>query len=139
MKSAGILLFCVVMACSILTACGDKADYSEVIEVNEQYILLLEAYVSQLDEAGDASAVADAMHELADGLEEVMPKMKELMGKYPELKNADQQPERVREMTKKAADVAKQFLGSMRKVMPYMQDPEVQEAQNRIGAVWQNP
>ena len=139
MKSAGILLFCVVMACSILTACGDKADYSEVIEVNEQYILLLESYVSQLDEAGDASAVADAMHELADGLEEVMPKMKELMGKYPELKNADQQPERVREMTNKAADVAKQFLGSMSKVMPYMQDPEVQEAQNRIGTVWQNP
>ncbi len=137
MKPAGILLFCVVMVCSILTACGGKADYAEVIEVNEQYILLLESYVSQLDQAGDATAVADAMHELADGLEEIMPKMKELMGKYPELKNADQQPERVREMTEKAAEVAQQFLGSMSKVMPYMQDPEVQEAQARIGAVWQ--
>lgn len=137
MKPAGILLFCMVMVCSILTACGGEADYSEVIEVNEQYISLLESYVSQLDEAGDATAVADAMHELADGLEEVMPKMKELMGKYPELKNADQQPERVREMTKRAAEVAEPFLGSMSKVMPYMQDPEVQQAQARIGAVWQ--
>ena len=138
MKSAGMMLFCVVMVCSILTACGGKADYSEVIEVNEQYIMLLESYVGQLDEAGDATTVADAMHELADGLEEIMPRMKELMGKYPELKNADQQPEKVRELTEKAAEVAKQFLGSMSKVMPYMQDPEVQEAQKRIGEVWQN-
>ncbi len=137
MKQAGILMVCVVMVCSVVTACGDKADYSEVIEVNEQYITLLEDYVRNLDEAGDASAVADAMHELADGLEEVMPKMKELMGKYPELKNADQQPERVRALTKKAAEVAKQFLGSMNKVMPYMNDPDVQEAQARIGSVWQ--
>jgi len=60
------------------------------------------------------------------------------MGKYPELKNADQQPERVRELTQKASEVAKQFLGSMNKVMPYMNDTEVQEAQQRIGTVWKN-
>ncbi|MEJ2154072.1 MAG: hypothetical protein P8X96_01950 [Desulfobacteraceae bacterium] len=136
MKPAVILLLCLGTACSILTACGGSADYSDVIEVNEQYIDLLETYVGKLDEAADAPAVADAMHELADGLEVLMPRMKELMGKYPELKDEDQQPERVKALTQKAAEVAKQFVRSMPKVMPYMNDADVREAQARIGAIW---
>jgi uncharacterized protein YjgD (DUF1641 family) len=139
MKPVVILLFCMGMVCSVLlTACSESADYSDVIDVNEQYIDLLETYVSRLDEAGDASTVADAMHELADGMEVLMPKMKELMGKYPELKNEDQQPERVKALTQKAAEVAKQFMSSMPKIMPDMKDPDVQEAQARIMAVWKN-
>ncbi len=137
MKPAAVLIFCVVMVGVLLTGCGGKADYSEVIEVNERYIDLLESYVGKLDDAGDAASVADAMHELADGLEELIPQMKAVMGKYPELKNRDQQPERVRELTRRAAEVAQEFMGSMRKVMPYMNDPAVQEAQARIGQVWQ--
>ncbi len=138
MKPAAIWMFCVLMACSVLMGCSGSADYSEVIEVNEQYIDLLETYAGKLNEAGDATAVADAMHELADGLEVLMPKMKEMMGKYPELKNEDQQPERVKALTQKAAEVAKQFVGSMPKIMPYMNDPDVQKAQMRMAAVWKN-
>ncbi len=138
MKRAAMLFCCVAMTGAILTACGSKVDYSEVIEVNERYIDLLETYVGNLDKAGDATDVADALHELADGLEVLVPEMKKIMGKYPELKNEDQQPERVKALTQKSAEVAKQFIGSMTKVMPYMNDPQVREAQERIGTVWKN-
>lgn len=138
MKPIAMLFCCVVMAGAMLAACGSSVDYSEVIEVNEKYIELLETYTSDLERAGGASDVADAMHELADGLEVVLPEMKKLMGKYPELKNEDKQPERVKALTQKAAEVAKQFVGSMTKVMPYMNDPEVRQAQERIGSVWKN-
>ncbi len=138
MKPIAMLFCCIVLAGAMFTACGSKVDYSEVIEVNEKYIELLETYTSNLDSAGGASDVADAMHELADGLEVVLPEMKKLMGKYPELKNEAKQPERIKALTQKATEVAQQFIGSMAKVMPYMNDPEVRQAQERIGSVWKN-
>jgi hypothetical protein len=55
------------------------------------------------------------------------------MDKYPELANEDKQPERIKALTRKSAEAAKKFAGSMSYLMPPTNDPHVREAQALIG------
>ena len=43
-------------------------------------------------------------------------------------------PEELKESQKKAEALGQKMAGSMMKIMPYMNDPEVQKAQERMGA-----
>jgi len=68
-------------------------------------------------------------------MENLWPKMQKLSEKYPELKDRNNQPEELKESQKKAEEVSKKMVASMMKIMPYMMDPEVQKAQQRLHAV----
>ena len=79
--------------------------------------------------------MAKAMNSFADGLEILWPKMKELSEKYPELKDKNNPPEELKESQNKAEESGKKIVGTFMKVMPYMEDPEVQKAQQRLSAI----
>lgn len=111
--------------------CGDK--YSDANKMNEKFINLMESYIEDLNKADNAKEVAKAMNRYAKGMEDLWPKMQKLSEKYPELKDENNPPEELKESQKRAEEVSKKIFAAMMKTMPYMMDPEVQKAQQRLG------
>ena len=92
----------------------------------------MQGYVDDLDKTESAKDAAKAINRFADGMEDLWPKMKALSEKYPELKDRNNVPEELKEMQAEAAEVGKKMGSSMMKLMPYMNDPDVQKAQKRL-------
>ena len=134
MKNTAITMSLILFTFSLLIiGCGGK--YSDAIALNEEYINIVEDYIADLDKADDAKAAAKAINNFSDKLEKIWPKMQELSEKYPELKDQSAVPEEMKETQKKAEEVGAKMGAAMMKVMPYMQDPEVQKAQKRLGQI----
>jgi hypothetical protein len=132
MKKITLILFLSLFTMSFLiNGCGGK--YSDVNKLNEEYIALMENYIADLDKADNAKDAAKAMNRFADGMENLWPRMQKLSEKYPELKdNRSNPPEELKETQERAEQVGRKMVGSMMKTMPYVMDPEVQKAQQRI-------
>jgi hypothetical protein len=132
MKKITLILFLSLFTISFLIiGCGGK--YSDVNKLNEEYIALMENYIADLDKADNANDAAKAMNRFADGMENLWPRMQKLSEKYPELKdNRSNPPEELKETQERAEQVGRKMVGSMMKTMPYVMDPEVQKAQQRI-------
>ncbi len=132
MKKMTLILFLSLFTMSFLIiGCGGK--YSDVNKMNEEYIALMENYIADLDKADNAKDAAKAMNRFADGMENLWPRMQKLSEKYPELKdNKSTPPEELKETQERAEAVGQKMVGSMMKTMPYVMEPEVQKAQQRI-------
>ena len=65
-------------------------------------------------------------------MEKLIPKMKKIQEKYPDLNNTDTLPKELVETQKKAEELSQKVAGSMMKMMNYMSDPKVQEAQQHM-------
>lgn len=124
------VLMMAVMACSLM-ACGDK--YSEAVKVNEQFAEATEEYVLALEKADNAGAVAKAIDGYTAKMEKIVPEMKAIADQYPELKTSTEAPESLRVSREKAEAAGAKMAGAMMKLMQYMTDPKVQEAQQRMG------
>jgi len=122
------LMLCVV----IPTGCHSSEKYSDVIAVNAQFMKVTEAYLQGLEKAGSASEAAKVMNTFADGLEKVMPTMKKLAEKYPELKNGQNLPESIQASQKQAEQMGMRMMQAMMKIAPFMDDPAVKKAQERV-------
>jgi len=114
----------------LIAGCAGK--YADAKKVNKEYMALVQGYVDDLEKTETAQDAAKAINRFADGMEGLWPKMKALSEKYPELKDRNNIPEELKEMQAEAAEVGKKMGNSMMKLMPYMQDPEVQKAQKRL-------
>jgi len=123
-----------VLVC--LIGCGGK--YSDVIEVNQKFVQLMSDYVKAVDKVDNAGDAADAINELADGMEKLSPQMKDLQKKYPELQTAEDLPEEIQMSEQEMETVSRDFGASFMKLVPYMSDPEVQQAQQRLSQVMSN-
>jgi len=131
MKGKFPVLFFSVLAFSLMVAgCGGK--YSDAKKLNAEYVELVQVYMEDLDKADNAKAVAKAINRFADGMEGLWPKMQKLSEKYPELKDKKNPPEELQESQKAAQEMGVKMMGSMMKLMPYMNDPEVRKAQKRL-------
>jgi len=122
-----------LLALTLAAGCGGK--YSDVKQVNEEYVEMVETYVADLEKADDKDDVVKAMNNFTDDLEEIWPRMRELAEKYPELENSDEPPEELKESMENAEKVGAKIASSFMKIMQYMDDPEVQAAQERMGRV----
>ena len=132
MKKRLVLPLLCALAVSILMAgCGGKK-YADAKKVNEEYMDLVQRYIDDLDKAENAEDAAKAMNRFADGMQDLWPKMKALSEKYPELKDRNQVPEELKETREEAQEMGKKMGSSMMKLVPYMNDPEVQKAQKRL-------
>lgn len=114
----------------MLSACG--GEYDDAISVNDKFVNAVEAYVSDMESAGDADAVSAAMNDFADQVEKIMPEMKKIAEKYPELKDPDQIPEALKESQARAEAVGMKMVGQMMKAVTYMRDDGVKAAQERL-------
>jgi hypothetical protein len=112
-------------------ACGDQ--YGEAVKVNEQFAEATEEYVLALEKADNAEAVARAMDGYTAKMEKIVPKMKAIADQYPELKTTSEVPESLRVSREKAEAAGAKMAGAMMKLIQYMTDPKVLEAQQRMG------
>ncbi len=121
---------CLLALSFVIFGCKDK--YAEAKKLNLEYVSLVQEYIDELDKAESAQDVAKAMDKFAEGQADIFPKMVELAEKYPELKDRKNPPEELKESQKEAEEMGKKMVGTMVKIMPYMKDPEVREAQKRL-------
>ncbi len=115
----------------MLAGCSSKK-YADYKQVYEEYITATEAHVTVMEKADSAQAVAQAMNTFADDMVKLHPQMKAMADKYPELKDAEQMPEELKELQSRAQEAGFKMGNTTRKLMPYMQDPEVQKALMRF-------
>lgn len=130
MKKSILSAMVIVGLVVLVIGCGGK--YSDVVEVNKDFIALMSDYVDAVANVGSAGDAAKAINKLADGMEKLAPEMKALEEKYPELKDTENVPEEIKAMEKDMEAVGQKFAGSFMKLMPYMADKDVQSAQARL-------
>ena len=126
-----ISLACVLTAIPFLPGCGGEK-YADVEKASNQWADAMEEYTAALDKAGSAKDVAEATNRFADAMEKLKPAMQKLTDKYPELKNDQNPPESLKKMQTRMEEAGKKMMGSMMKAAAYMNDPEVQKAQQRL-------
>ena len=112
-------------------ACGGGG-FSEAIEVNQEFVDAMETYLDGIEKAENGSDVADTINAYADKIETLAPRMKAVAQKYPEWKDEAKIPEELKPLNEKARNLAQRMAGTFMKAMQYMQDPAVQEAQQRL-------
>jgi len=125
-------VICLILSFAMI-GCGGK--YADAQKINKEYISIMQDYINDIDAAQNAGDAAAAMNKFADGMENLWPKMQKLSEKYPELKNHENPPEELVETQKQAEEIAGKMAGTMMKLMPYMKDPEVRNAQKRLGSI----
>jgi hypothetical protein len=123
-------MFAAVAVLLLISACGGK--YDDAVAVNEKFVDAVEAYVSDMETADDADAVADALNDFAAKIEKVAPEMKKIAEKYPEMKDPAQIPEEIKESQAQAEAVSMKMAGQMMKTFSYMSDEDVKAAQERL-------
>lgn len=133
MKHKILLTLAGLILVALVAGCGGK--YSDFIETNKQFVKLMTAYVEAVDKVDNAGKAADAINKLADGMEKLAPKMKAMNEKYPELKNSDSLPEELEMSAGEMDAVGRKFGESFMKMIPYMMDKKVQEAQMRLTSI----
>jgi len=136
MKLKLFSFFLIVSFVFFIISCGG-GKYADLNDAMDSYIAATSGLVSDAEKVTNAKEAADALNNYADRLEEVAPKIKAMLDKYPELKTMkkeDLDPELVK-INQKMADYMKKMTPAMMKLMKYMNDPEVQKAQKRIGEI----
>lgn len=126
-KTMGFVLIGLLL---ILVGCGGK--YSDLVEVNTEFVNAMEEYITGMEKASSATEMANAINTFADDVEVLAPKMKKVREKYPELKNNDTVPEELKPVQQKAEDLQNKVAGSFMNMMKYIMNPEVQAAQKRL-------
>jgi phosphoglycerate-specific signal transduction histidine kinase len=117
----------------VVSGCGSK--YADVKKLQVRFGKAVEAYAADLEKADDAKSVAKAANRFADEMEVLRPKMNAMSEKYPELKDKDNVPKELEASQKDAEAAGKKMAGIFMKLMPYMTDPEVRKAQERLGKI----
>jgi hypothetical protein len=108
--------------------------YSEVKQLMEKVVLLLEKLTVGLEEAEDADDVVAALDNYSSDILPMAPKMKKLIKKYPELKELKDEntcPEELKTVMEKIDKLGKRMLVGFLKVQQYTNDPKVKAAQIR--------
>jgi len=114
-----------------LAGCGGGG-VAEARRLQREQIRSVEQYLAALDKADNAKAVAAAINAYADDMEVYAPRMKRLLEKHPEWKEANRRPKELQEDEERAKTAFSKMAGAMFKAMPYMGDPEVRKAQERL-------
>lgn len=132
-----ISLVCVLTTIPFLPGCGG-GKYADVEQASNQWVSAMEGFTAALDKAAGAPDVAKAINQFADKMEKLAPTMQKLSDKYPELKNNQNPPEPLKKVQTRMEEAGKKMMGAMMKAAPYMNDPEVQKAQQRLEALDMN-
>ena len=121
-----VLLLCL----GLVIGCGGK--YADVIELNNKFIKIMNNFYDSMEKVDSAESAAAALNKMADAMEKLAPKMREMQDKYPELADPDNVPEELRELEAEAKVSGEKYAQSFMKLMPYMMDAKVQQAQMRM-------
>lgn len=137
MKKMNKMMVVVIVFMGFIWGCG-QGKYDDMVEVNDKYISVTQNYIDSLNKAETGKEIAKAMDKYADEFKKLGPKMKEINEKYPELMNAKDLPEKLKESQAKAKQMGMDLAASFMKIMKYLNDPQVLEAQQRMGDAMQS-
>ena len=124
----------ILVSMIFINGCGEKK-YADAKTALDESTKLMEEMVTGFDNAKSASDVAKAMNTYSDKMEKILPKIKKLNEKYPELNTSDTPPEELKESTEKAEAVSKKMSNAMMANIAYLNDPEVQKAQQHMAEI----
>lgn len=105
--------------------------YTEAGPIFAEMIKVFEKFVTGLEKAENADAVAAALDYHAKAAITLAPKMKEIMKKYPELKDEKTHPEELKPLLTKMDELIKRMVVMYGKIGQYTKYPKVKEAYNR--------
>jgi hypothetical protein len=130
------LIVCLAALSLLFSGCAsEKPKYHDAKEASTEYVSLTEEYCAGIEKAGSAEDAAKVINAFADGLEKLGPKMKKVAEKYPELEDQENIPEEWKASQEKIEEAIKKMTGTMFKLAPYMSDPAVLKAQERMGQI----
>ena len=135
-KRNKLLSLCLISSLIVINGCGGK--YSDAEKATNEYADIMEDFSTAINKSNSASDAAKAINNFADRMVKLAPKMEKLQKKYPELQTMDKLPKELEDAQKRLNEVSQKFTASMIKMMPYMNDPEVQKAQERMDMLMQN-
>lgn len=111
---------------------GCRGGVAEARRLQQQQGQAVERYMAALDKADNAREVAAAINSFAADMERITPRLKRLMDKHPEWKDPARRPAKLKLEDERARDAAAKMAGTLFRIMPYMGDPEVRKAQERL-------
>lgn len=117
----------------VLAACGgDK--YADARDIMADHAQVMEAYITGLENAANATDCAAAIDVYSAGMEELIPRLKAFREKYPELTKADggETPPEVEKEAKRLEELSVRMPAATMNMMKYMTDPQVQAAMQRM-------
>ena len=113
-------------------ACGG-GEYSDVIEVNNQFADATKEYINAMGKANNASSAAAVTNKFATKVEKIAPQMKRIVDKYPELKDCNNIPDELKKVRERSDNLGGEMAEVMMKTgLTYRDDPEVIKAQQRL-------
>ncbi len=135
-KGNAFLILCLISSMIIINGCGG-GKYSDAKKVTNEYADAMDDFVTAINKSNNASEVAKAMDSFTDKMAKIAPKLKEIEKKYPELQNMSTPPKELEESKKRMEEVSQKYTSSMMKLVQYVNDPQVQKAQERMSQVMQ--
>ena len=108
--------------------------YARIKPLIEKMAVSFEKFVTDMEKAANADAVAAGLDAFTVVMKELGPKMREIVKKYPELKDEKTHPEELKPLLKKMDELGKKLFGVMGKIQQFTNDPKVKDAYNRFMA-----
>lgn len=113
------------------TGCTGKK-YSDLVEVNTQFVDAMEDYLDATEKATTGKDMARAISDYAEKIEKIAPLMKEMRVKYSELSNPADLPEELQVLNERSAELEQKIMGSYMNMMKFIMDQDVQAAQQKL-------
>ncbi len=120
----------------LFTGCGGGG-VAEARRLQQDQIRAVENYLAALEKADNAKTVAAAINAYANDVERLAPRVKRLRERHPEWKDSNRRPKELKEGEERAQAAFSKMAGAMFKTMPYMGDPAVRQAQERLAKAMQ--
>ena len=118
--------------------CQSSDKYEEAREIYEEYVPAMEKYLDAVDKVANPQELAKAINVFADDMEGIAPKLKKLAEKYPDLADEPNVPPEYADLEKKSEALGQRFGQSFTRIAPFMDDPEVEKANERLGQVMES-
>ena len=137
MKSHNIyILVSLIAPLILLNGCGG-GKYSDAKKVTNEYADAMDDFSTAINKSNSAGDVAKAMDSFTDKMAKIAPELKKIQEKYPELQGMTTPPKELEESKKRIEEVTQKYTSSMMKLAQYVNDPQVQKAQERMSQVMQ--
>jgi uncharacterized coiled-coil DUF342 family protein len=134
----GLLVLALAVTLAGFFACSKGGKYGEAKELLNKTVTAMEDFAKAMDKATEAKAVAAGINKFKDAMAAIKPRMQALDKKFPELKDETKVPEELKPFIKKMEEMSSKMISASMKAYQFIQDPEVQKAQEELNKVMQD-
>jgi len=128
-----VLSVLVVVGLVFIYACGGGGDDPK--SVMKDFLDTFEGYIDGMAKVESADDLVAVTESAIAKFEKLAPRMKAVTEKYPELKKmrpGGRMPEQFKEFEDRMKELGTKMFSSMGKLMKFMNDPKVKEAQRKL-------